>query len=319
VDSLPEACSRAWLPDAFSGQACYDGLTECVDGTCRGASCPRSCQPRAVSGEVCDTSEDCRQGLYCRITALSSGVGQCLPTGGADQLCDVDAPCSTGLLCVGGRCAAPVALGQPCLSALCDSSGYCTGGLDGGRCVERLDAGAGCTDDVQCAQGLLCDGSRCVPARLAVPGEACRPRQQCPAPSTCVGATNLKQGSCAAPRTDGEPCALATGECERHLACAPRDGGVDPRCGPRLLEGERCALDGDCQLFARCLVGTCRRIPSLGGSCAVTRACLTGSCLTTDAGALCVEPFGPGASCQGNSDCASGRCVTGRCLPGCLP
>ena len=86
--TLPEACQRFLLPRVPLGQPCYDGYEECLDeGVCRGTVCPRTCQPRASSGERCTADGECRAGLLCRMQLLDTGVGTCLAQSSLDGNC----------------------------------------------------------------------------------------------------------------------------------------------------------------------------------------------------------------------------------------
>ncbi len=318
----PSACNRFLLPNAFNAQACYDGYLECTESNqaCRGAACPRSCQPLGASGEVCRDTVDCKKGLYCRLTNPATGVGACTSPGLLNALCDVDQPCGAALVCSGGKCASPPVSGQPCLGATCDVLSWCHSTPDGGACEDRKDAGVSCTDDVQCQSSLLCEvlSNQCVRQQLTQTGAPCGLRQSCPIATVCLGATATALGQCQAPRPAGESC-VSSNDCQSHLACVSLDGGLVLGCGPRQLAGQRCTEDRDCQLLSVCRQQTCARLPATGESCAATQACVFGPCVSSDAGTICSEPFGPGALCAKDSDCSSARCVTGKCLPSCTP
>lgn len=317
---LPAACTRFLLPNAYSRQACYDGYQECTEGVCRGAACPRSCQPRGLAGEVCRVDGDCRTGLFCRISNTAAGIGLCTAYGQSGATCDVQAPCLTGLACVGGTCILPPSAGQPCPALVCEDTAWCTTTPDGGFCAGKRNAGAPCTDDVQCLAGLLCDPLRalCEPLLLTQVQEPCSLRQACPAGTACLGATTAQLGACGAPRAEGEPC-QASRECLAHLACieASDAGRV---CGSRARNGSLCSDDRDCLVLSRCVQGVCVALPQTGEGCAAQGTCLWGPCLAQgDGGSTCVDPLGPGAACRTHQDCASEQCSAGRCLATCAP
>lgn len=319
----PSACSRFLLPNAFNRQACYDGYHECTEGVCRGAACPRSCQPKGSAlptPDVCRENPDCKSGLYCLLTAPETGVGLCAQYGGATALCDADRPCLAGLLCSGGKCLTPPSSGQPCLGSACDDTSWCHNGADGGVCDDRRDGGSPCTDDVQCQVDYLCEvlSSQCVLKALTGIGNSCGLRQTCPLGTTCLDATPTSLGECQPPHDTGGSC-LSSNDCQANLACVSLDGGLSLGCGPRQPAGGRCTEDRDCQLLSVCRQQSCMRLPATGDSCAVTQACLFGPCGGGDAGFVCAEPFGPGVLCTKDADCSSARCVTGKCLPSCTP
>jgi hypothetical protein len=319
-ESLPVACSRFLAPNAYTRQSCYDGYQECTEGVCRGAACPRTCQPRGAEGEVCRLSTDCRSGLYCRISNTAAGIGLCTAFGTLDAGCDNEQPCGPTMACISGQCQFPPRVNAPCPALVCETQAWCNSTPDGGYCFPRGDQGDTCSDDVQCLDGLLCDAVRstCEPKVLSTAGALCGTRQSCPTATACIGATSSSLGTCGVPRVEGEPCAVSS-ECTAHLACRrANDGGYV--CGARAQSGQSCAFDRDCRVLSRCRLGTCVDLPGTGESCAEAQACLWGPCATVaDAGSICVERYGPGALCQGDSDCASEKCVAGRCLAACAP
>lgn len=319
-ESLPVACSRFLAPNAYTREACYDGYQECTEGVCRGAACPRSCQPRGAAGEVCRLSGDCRAGLYCKVTNTAAGIGLCTALGVDGSACDSAQPCGPNLTCISGLCRFPPTEGSPCPALVCDSTAWCLATADGGVCAGRRNQGVGCSDDVQCLDELLCDSLRltCEPRVLAQPGSPCGQRQECPFGNVCVGATATNLGSCAAPLSQGLACG-GSSECLPHLACtSASDGGRV--CGARLQAGAPCAFDRDCQVLSRCRQGACVELPATGESCDQAQECLWGPCAAQpDAGLMCVERYGPGAVCQLDADCASQKCVSGRCLASCAP
>lgn len=318
--SLPGACARIHAPNAYTRQDCYDGYSECTEGVCRGAACPRSCQPRGAAGEVCRLDGDCRTGLFCRISNTAAGVGSCTAFGTSGSACDPQLPCATYLACIGGSCQFPPAAGSACPGLVCDASAWCRATPDGGVCAAKSAEGGACSDDVQCFAGQLCDPIRatCQPRDLLQSGSPCSSRQRCPAGTVCLGASASALGSCVRPLVEGDGCAQSS-ECAPHLSCIPAgDGGR--LCGGRAQAGTACSYDRDCLVLSRCRLGTCVDLPATGESCAASQECLWGPCsLQADAGAICVERLGPGALCQVDVDCASQKCIAGRCLAACAP
>jgi hypothetical protein len=314
--AFPDACQAFLVPNAGLGAACFDGYEDCLDGVCRGAVCPRRCQPRALTGEVCGVDSDCRVGLFCRLSTTTPGVGQCAPFAQLGDPCDDYTRCVDALWCTGGSCHALPTVGQGCLLSRCDALSFCVAGADGGVCTGRLPVDAGCAGD-QCLSSFACLTGACQPSQVAA-GAACVSGQSCALGTTCVGAAG-DGGVCVAPLQAGQRCALDT-ECEAELACLMGDGGK--ACGPRLTAGESCTATRQCQVDAECLQGTCEHLPVVGQPCGTTRLCQGGVCSNNpaiDGGFLCVPLLGPGVACAKDADCSSQRCVLGACLTACTP
>ena len=318
--TLPAPCTRFLQPNAFPNQSCYDAYTECTEGVCRGAACPRTCQALGLAGDACRLDPDCRSDLYCKLTSVTVGSGQCTPRGGLGATCATEAPCQSAYKCVGGFCVDPPKSGTACLGTVCEAQSYCLAGPDGGVCTLRNPLGVQCTDDVQCQSSLICQllTGQCVPQVLTMAGSPCSLAQQCPTGSTCVGVSATQLGTCLSPLDAGSPC-LSSTDCSASEACTSADGGLQRSCGPRQPPGGRCSEDRECELFSLCRQSSCVALPGRGQSCALTRACLTGPCASFDGGYLCVDPLGAGASCAKDGDCASAHCVAGQCLPSCAP
>lgn len=318
--SLPDPCSRFLLPRATLGQPCFDGYDECLDGVCRGNACPRTCQARAVEGEACATSGECRAGLYCRVSSLTPTSGQCAAPSTIDALCFSDGDCAVGLACSKQVCTPLPQAGSTCLDGRCVESAYCETDSTGGMCTTRKAMGAPCVGG-DCAAGLLCDGrsASCVPAVAAL-HESCSGAQQCAPGSTCASVDASGVGICATPAPEGAPCTTDV-DCERHLACVSGDGGAT--CGRRLDGGAPCATTQQCFASAQCSTdGTCVELPLPGESCAGSRTCRWGLCRDvagTDGGAVCGALLSAGAVCRVDGECASGSCREGRCLARCVP
>ena len=209
---------------------------------------------------------------------------------------------------------------QPCLGSSCDETAWCQSSADGGQCKARAGLDTACTDDAQCQASLLCEAllGKCVPRVLSAVGGGCGLRQVCPLGAVCLSATATALGVCGIPLDAGASC-MSSNDCQPQLACSGLDGGLALGCGPRQPDGMRCTETRDCQLLSLCKKQTCVRLPTTGDSCTMAQSCLFGPCVSTDAGSLCTEPFGPGVACAKDADCSSGRCVTGKCLPSCTP
>lgn len=326
-EELPGVCTRFIAPNVAPLRACYDGYSECTEGTvCRGAACPRTCQALGAVGDTCQNDGDCRPLLYCKRTVQVTGAGTCTSFGAINNVCGPEEPCGAGLVCAGNKCVAPPTAGSPCATGgICDDTSWCQFGADGGTCSTKEGSGAPCTDDVQCMPGHLCQpgsggaAAECTPRVIGALPSVCSDRQTCPPGTTCVGATATTLGYCEQPLTPGAPC-IASDDCRKDLACASADGGFAMTCVTRQRNGGSCVLDRDCQMLSRCIGGVCTRLPVTGQSCAQEGACLFGPCSTlADGGATCADRYGPGTRCAFDGDCASNRCLGGMCLPACAP
>ncbi len=318
--TLADSCLRFLSPAVSLSHACYGDYEECQAGVCRGVSCPKTCQPRGVAGEVCAVDADCLtdHGFYCRATS-TPGVGQCTSVGGLGEACSSSQPCGVGLLCESLKCVVQPTAGEPCVGGRCDDSSWCAASASGGLCEPKRNPGAACTDDVQCLSPNLCEtlSGECAPVQLTQAGAPCGPRQVCPTGMSCQGLTSTTAGTCLLLRKTEESCQVSS-DCQAHLACAPNDGGLT--CQPRGLAGVHCDTGRDCGPFQVCLAQACQPLGAPGGECAATRKCLWGSCADVgDGGFMCADPGGPGTNCAVGSDCASGRCATGLCLASCVP
>lgn len=315
---LPESCVNFLKPFASLRQACYDGYLECVEGVCRGAACPRSCQARGVAGEVCRADADCVARLYCRPSSATPGIGTCAAWAGLGEACDAETRCLDGLWCYANQCVQLPPVGRPCFLGRCDLDGWCDRTLDGGTCVMRKARGTGCLPG-QCLADLLCGALSgvCEPIVLDSPGVPCTGEQRCPSGTVCVGWTADAPGICEAPHSEGEACTRHE-DCKPHLACLPSDGGS--ACARRRADGEPCTDARGCRVQSTCVKGECRALEEPGQSCDETKACLWGTCVDAGtAGLKCVPPLGPGAGCTSSAQCASGRCEQGVCLAACTP
>lgn len=321
--TLSDSCNRFLAPRVPLGGDCYDGYAECTDGVCRGSSCPRTCQPRALLDEVCSFDADCRTGLYCKLSRFMPTVGQCAAYGAIGAACEISAQCAEGLQCIEMQCRALPQPGMACLGGACSEAGYCEDVGDGGVCVGRRAEGAPCVEG-QCQVGLVCDPLRssCVKKQLQS-GEDCSLAQTCPAGLTCLGATDAGAGLCLPPVGEGDAC-VADRDCEIHLACRDvgdvGDGGLS--CQRRASAGTPCTSAQTCQSGAVCSNGQCVLLPLPGESCAATRACRWGLCrelVNSDGGAVCGSLLSAGQSCARNDECASGSCVMNTCVARCVP
>ena len=317
---LPDSCNRFLLPRVPLGAECYDGFAECTDGVCRGSSCPRTCQPRALLDDPCSVDGDCRSGLYCKLSPFMPSAGQCATYGANGTACEQSGQCLEGLQCIGQMCRVLPPPGAACVGGQCSEAGFCEGAAsDAGICAARKTVGNSCMEG-QCSSTLVCDPLRwvCVTVRLSS-GDLCTLSQQCPPGEVCLGASTQNAGLCHAPQSEGEGCA-SNGDCEAHLGCQAGDGGRS--CQRRLEAGAPCQSAELCQSGAVCSNAMCTPLPLPGQSCAQTRACRWGLCrelANTDGGAVCGPLLSAAQPCMRAEECASGSCVGGTCVARCVP
>jgi hypothetical protein len=317
-ETLPSSCNTFLKPAANLREACYDGFPECIEGVCRGAACPRTCQQRGVAGEVCRLDSDCVARLFCRKSTTTPGVGTCAPYAGIGEPCDEGTRCLEGLWCHMSQCVQLPPEGQPCFYGQCNDLAYCDAQLDGGTCLGRKSRGTGCAPG-QCLPELVCGAltTVCEPRALEMPGVPCTWQQECPQGQACVGWTASAPGTCGPALGEAQAC-LHHDDCQAHLACLEADGGAS--CGQRRADGEACRDARECSLESTCAGGRCVPLGEPGQSCAESGACLWGACVDAGtAGIKCAGPLGPGAACRSGADCASGRCEQGACLASCSP
>ena len=318
-NTLPDSCTRFLVPRVALGGDCYDGFTECTEGVCRGSSCPRTCQPRALLDDPCTSDAECKTPLYCKRSPFMPATGKCAAFGTNGTACENDKECLEGLHCLNQTCRALPAPGTPCAEGLCAETGYCDGVGDAGICITRKSEGATCTEE-QCASGLVCDPIRAVCVRVQLSsGDLCSLAQVCPQGQVCVGASANSAGTCLAPKMENEHCETSL-DCESHLACLAADGGFT--CQRRSMAGSSCRTSATCQAGATCLNGSCVELPGPGQSCADTRECRWGLCrdvANTDGGAICGALLSAAQPCTRGEECASGACVANTCVARCVP
>lgn len=320
-EMLPDSCTRFLLPRVQLGGDCYDNYTECLDGVCRGSSCPRTCQPRGLLDDPCSIDGDCRTGLYCKLSPFMPNAGQCANFGSQGAPCENDKQCLQGLHCLSQMCRVLPAPGDPCAQGQCAEAAYCDPAAtsDGGVCLARKQEGALCAEG-ECQSLLVCDPLRgtCEKARLSS-GEPCSLAQQCPAGQVCLGANARTLGLCMPPQLENAPCGTHL-DCQAHLACQTADGGLT--CQRRVAEGRSCDSERLCRASASCTGSTCVELPLQGESCAETRVCRWGLCrdlVNSDGGAVCGPLLSAAQPCSRGDECASGSCLNGTCAARCVP
>jgi hypothetical protein len=313
----PTACKEFLIPNVALGLPCFDGFSECAQGVCRGAVCPKTCQTQGVVDEVCSQNEDCRGDLYCR--NIPNRVGRCTAYASEKSVCDEFTLCADNLPCLRNACTRLPGPYTPCNMGLCNETATCVPAADGGVCLPKKLSGESCRPD-ECTFGFFCGpAARCEPLDVPDAGLPCVAGQQCPTGTTCVAGGSRDAGFCAPFQNTGTPCSAST-ECLPELACLGRDGGIT--CQPRLPRAAPCRETRDCQLSQMCLKGLCLPIPSVGQSCNETKRCLFGNCVAgaqADGGLVCENLWGATKVCGSDQECASGRCINNTCAAVCAP
>lgn len=311
-----------------------DGLTDCADDSCNGASCD--------DGNACTSGERCAAGGCDGGTpqvcpppmAACRASGQCNPATGACAypLLGDGTPCSDGSACTTGD--ACDGAGNCVGSALaCNSppNGQCyltPGTCDGGGCAyTRRSPGTGCNDGNACTTNDACNASGiCAGSPLTCSSP---PNAQCwVTPGTCdAGTCTYLRRTAGSSCNDGDLC-TANDFCGGAGTCQP---------GPPI----NCPAGGECEVTT-CdpPTGTCGLAPApMGTRCASQdRDCLGSICCTIGrcSGArVCIgEPSNEGSRCANDGTmcggivkrchtCQSGSCAVNSpfydatCLPSC--
>jgi MYXO-CTERM domain-containing protein len=142
-----------------------------TDGQCAGGRvCSGAPDGQCVVGcHVSALGDTCLVGAECEV--LGGPVGICVNTGtdgGVVPVCTADAQCAAGLVCDGSQCV--VGCHDGTAGDTCVNGTHCSvlGGLVGVCLPGGTDGGGGgdggiiaCTQDSDCASGLVCDGSMC--------------------------------------------------------------------------------------------------------------------------------------------------------------
>jgi hypothetical protein len=213
---------------------------DCPSGlVCSGTQCVNGCRDT-------DGGDTCPGGAICSVA--DGGVGICSGGGGdagpgGPMPCTVDSDCNGGLVCVGLQCV----VGCRDTDAGTDTCLLGTGGacsMPGAGVGQCLGSDGGvtpvCTQDGDCAHGLVCDSSQCVVGchETTAAGDTCDPGSTC-----SVAGGGL--GVCIGNGADGGPIA-----CTQDTDCS---------------QGEVCDQ-------ARCVVG-CHDTATGGDTCAPPTYC----------------------------------------------
>jgi hypothetical protein len=141
-------------PRLVVGQTCGTGLPPCADGLV--CTAKQVCAARIGSGGVCDSVDECKDGLACVNGACAawSDIGRAcaVDTTGFGSGCPADQTCTNSVCAAIG---APVA--GP--GRTCSTSVACAAGLwcNNGACTYQKGLGGSCSGDSECATGFSCD------------------------------------------------------------------------------------------------------------------------------------------------------------------
>ncbi|MCB9733114.1 MAG: hypothetical protein H6745_10930 [Deltaproteobacteria bacterium] len=206
-----------------SGKECTEDRNCGIPNWCN--PCTGHCEEQAVLCEPCTDARGCQDDGAC-IPYASGGGSFC----GRSCLTDAGAPRATAASRWAGRHeAVRRALRGVLELGLCETDGDCPDVLicntGTGACYE------GCTDDLSCPQGNVCQRGHCVPP--------CTTAADCTAPEECTEA-----GKCKVP-----------GSCERKADCPTAETYCDKDEG---VCKDGCLADGDCGDAAKkCSSGAC--------------------------------------------------------------
>jgi Dickkopf N-terminal cysteine-rich region len=308
----PPSCQQFLKPAALPLQLCFGGpYQECVEGICRGASCPQQCQSPGVLGDSCASNADCASGLSCEKLQPGGTIGQCRPIATVNQDCS-RASCAEGLYCVGGTCLPLPAAGEACLSGQCGAGAFCDTSMPKATCRPKRLKDDPCSSVFECATPLLCAEGRCEPAVRQL-GERCPAPLSCAAGLRCLSLPNQPAPVCTQPGALSTPC-TEDAQCEETLQCAP-----SMTCERKRRPGAGCSASVQCESFARCLGGQCRLLLLEGATCTQNEACASGFCLLHLKEGRCFEPAPAGAGCTRDAECQTKQCDNGTCASVCAP
>ncbi len=283
---------------------CQSGLF-CVLGACGNA---------LVSGEGCETDDECFPGLFCDPDAM-----ECRLPGPA---CDAPDACGTNAACVPGdvrRCKPRRGVGEPCAGhEECQPDSWC----DQGVCVLRPQDAEPCAEGVLCAPGFACsmDSGECI--RMPGEGEPCALDMS--GPFVCGAGLACVNGVCGPLPGEGQPCGQGNHACAEGLGCSFHEDGTNI-CEPRVHAGDPCSNDSQCVEGTYCDFASmkCVIVHAVGESCRYGNECgPLATCLQAEPGAEAVCAPIPNVGepcffvCEGDAFCAppDGTCAPPICI-----
>ena len=160
---------------------------------------------------------------------------------GQGAVCRSSLECAEGQNCLGvgptdpGRCGPPRSDGQACATSVDPLAVYarqgedprhhpeCAGYCGHRKCEPLARADEKCSIARQCANGLHCDGQKCVSGAFAAAGEKC-------VGGSCARGLRCVENRCAEPKADGATC---KNDYECRGGCAPDKHVCGMRCDVR--------------------------------------------------------------------------------------
>lgn len=315
-NAATDTCDEGPPPTCNAPLFCSIQYADCVECDDTHA-CPTQAEPSCNSSGVC---VECTDPVQCQDTSFCNGQESCDGSG----VCQNGTPISCTKNCFRGT--------SP--GAVCTSNGTCgSGGICVGFCSELRLQCVQCHEDVDCDNGVFCDGVETCVNNVCVAGPAtsckrciggsaigtpCSMNSECPG-STCTGATtfcNESSNQCVLCMNDSQ-CddfnyctsnACVFNSCvfsPKNSICEQPDGlfcnGVEV-CNHQL--GNPCSInrnDASC-----CFHGLC----DPPKSCTTNAQCVTSqgqTCISN----LCQPPIG----CDTNAQCQSGQTCVNDTIP----
>lgn len=219
---------NAGLPGATATAADFQGCaTKTAALTCDAFNSSDSSSACVLKGSR-KNGDKCVEGLQCESGVCATSTSKCRTCiaareRGAD--CSQDNTCGPGLTCNGSVCVTESLINQTCDA----QKQPCVGNLvcASGTCIRQPDvSGATCDDKVGCAldRGLVCQAGHCISVIINGPDGECdySPATVGAQPKFCRRFAACKQGKCATPPKEGEPCGevgSGKGFCLEPLSC----------------------------------------------------------------------------------------------------
>ncbi len=334
--------SGTCIPKGSSGNAttctandqCADN--HCVDGYCCNTACEGQCEACNVAGNkgTCspDHAGDAPHGTRAACADDGSGCGgSCdgtrrLTCGYPDGLTSCRAgSCAAGVATLAAGCngagACPAEKSESCSPYACgatECAGNCIADSDcptddfcaGGVCAPKLAPGSVCAASDQCATGFCTDGV-CCDSACDGQCEACNVSAKV---GTCSPVTGSPVGPRSACSTDGTSCGGVCDGTHSNICHYPT---AETNCRAASCTGDTAVMAGVCngsgacppEQDVGCGANGCGETTCKNG-CSVDLDCSAGSYC---AAGICTPQKGPGATCGGTDQCASGNCVDGVC------
>jgi hypothetical protein len=157
-----------------------------------------------------------------------------------NEVCRSSLECNEGLYCFGlgaikaGRCGPPLAKGKACGPSTDSLASFtihsrlvghplCEGYCNARKCDDAVAEGAECSRSAQCGAGSACKSGRCAKGAAPAAGEKCEQNE-------CSGGARCVMGNCVVPKKAGEACA-SDAECRG--ACEIAAGATEGKCAQR--------------------------------------------------------------------------------------